>query len=200
MKDTTCTCCGSSNLIETYDDFIIHEPFAGHSTVRVHVLECLECGFAEDDEANDLIINNELAVLKRKSMVNVLNDMNKEGYTNASMERILGLPARTLARWKNDMSVSPSAAGIALMRIVRTFPWLLNVAEYKFDQEKARSIFLSVALNELHKIDSETKHWQVESGIYTSEELFVVAKAYSRETIPVVTKNCEYQVVENLEV
>ncbi|MFA5698302.1 MAG: hypothetical protein WC954_01035 [Sphaerochaeta sp.] len=70
-------------------------------------------------------------------MVNILNDLNEMGYSNALMERILGLPARTLARWKNEQSINPSAAAIALMRIIRTYPWILVVADAKFDEEVA---------------------------------------------------------------
>jgi hypothetical protein len=71
------------------------------------------------------------------------------------MERALGLPARTLARWKNEQTTSPSAAGVALMRIIRTFPWILEVADVQFDKTKARKVLLQAAMDEIVKIGDE---------------------------------------------
>lgn len=70
----------------------------------------------------------------------IQNYLNEQGYSNASMERSLGLPARTLERWKNDRTIVPSAAALALMRIVRTYPWILKVADAPFDEEEACAI------------------------------------------------------------
>ena len=50
------------------------------------------------------------------------------------MERALELPSRTIARWKGG---EVSAATLALLRITRTFPWILEVADAHFDQSVA---------------------------------------------------------------
>lgn len=140
MQSRQCAYCGSTDMVDIEEDFELSEPYAGTTIVKIHVVKCGECCFTEDDDANDIVVAHELAVLKRKSMVNILTDLNRAGYSNASMERILGLPMRTLARWKNDSTMSPSAAGIALMRIVRTFPWILEVVDARFDREKTKEI------------------------------------------------------------
>ncbi|MDA3822348.1 MAG: hypothetical protein PF450_07045, partial [Bacteroidales bacterium] len=89
----------------------------------------------------------------------ILTSLNRDGYSNASMERALGLPSRTLARWKKENSISPSSSGIALMRIIRSFPWILDIAENNFDQKKAMSIFLTNAMNEIVNIAYEGGDW-----------------------------------------
>jgi hypothetical protein len=62
------------------------------------------------------------------------------------MERVLGLPQRTLAKWKNR-SVVPSAAGVSLLKYIRVFPWLLEVAENDYDYAISQKIHLSTAMN-----------------------------------------------------
>ena len=48
----------------------------------------------------------------------------------AGMERVLGLPQRTMMRWKAG-TFSDSAA--ALLRILATYPWMIDVADARFD-------------------------------------------------------------------
>ncbi len=48
----------------------------------------------------------------------------------AYVERALDLPARTVARWKSG---EHSASALALLRVVATYPWMLEVAEHRFD-------------------------------------------------------------------
>lgn len=111
----------------------------------IETLTCRKCGFEEYLPSNDRTIERALSDLKKASMVHLLNDLNSSGLTNAYMERALGLPARALARWKNEASIMPSAAGHALMRLIRTFPWLLQVAEEGFDEKKAHILLLKAA-------------------------------------------------------
>ena len=80
-------------------------------------------------------------------MMNVLTELNSLGLSNTSMERTLGLPARTLARWKNEPSLKPSAAALALMKIIRTFPWILAVADQRYDKKSAQAMVLQIAFS-----------------------------------------------------
>ena len=155
MAALICSYCGRDTMtIETHE-MQLSEPYGGTSTVTIREKVCGHCGFVEDDEANDLAIQKELTALKRRSMMTRLDALNGMGHTNAAMERALGLPARTLARWKNEQTTSPSAAGVALMRIIRTFPWILEVADVQFDKTKARKVLLQAAMDEIVKIGDE---------------------------------------------
>lgn len=155
MEKVICSYCGKDTVSIKDHEIEISEPYAESSTVKIQERVCSHCGFSEDDGSNDLVIQKELAALKRVSMVNVLDELNAMGHTTASMERALGLPARTIARWKNEQSMSPSAAALALMRMIRTFPWLLAVADMHFEGEAARNILLQHAAKELVDIHSE---------------------------------------------
>lgn len=197
MGNRMCSYCGGTNLVEEHDVLKLTEPFGGIATVEVIKIKCNECGFIEEDDRNDRVIQKELAILKRNSMIHILKDLNEKGYTNAYMERALGLPARTLARWKNESSMSPSASGSALMRFIRTFPWLLHVADCQFDQEKARTIFLTNAMTESININEQIKNWSVTSGAFTSENYYLFAIGYSRD-IPVETISGCQQVFDNI--
>lgn len=142
MQKQKCSYCGSEDVDIREDQVGVSEPFADVNTATVKMVVCNTCGFVEDHEDNDRVLQDALAVCKQSSMVHILTYLNAQGYTNASMERSLGLPARTLARWKNE-DIVPSAAALALMRFIRTFPWLLRVAEKEFDEEQAHEVFLS---------------------------------------------------------
>ncbi len=58
--------------------------------------------------------------------------------------RLVFLPGRWLGG-RNEVSLMLSAAGYALMRLIRTFPWLLQVAEAEFDEKRARILLLKAA-------------------------------------------------------
>lgn len=149
MNETKCLFCGKEAVrIETYE-MQVSEPYGESSVVTLREKVCEHCGFVEDDEANDVVVQKELATLKRGSMVRMLDTLNSMGHTNAAMERVLGLPARTLARWKNEHTMSPSAAGVALIRIIRTYPWILAVADERFDEGKASSALLKAAVDQI---------------------------------------------------
>jgi len=79
---------------------------------------------------------------------NILDNMNKAGITMAMLERVFELPSRTLTRWKNG---DFSASTLALLRIIATYPWIIRVAENRFDQNHANFILIKVGVEELEK-------------------------------------------------
>ncbi len=184
MEKVICSYCGNETVSIEEHEIELSEPYGGSSTVKIKEKVCAQCGFEEDDDSNDLVIEKELSALKRISMVKVLDALNAMGHTTASMERALGLPARTLARWKNEQSMSPSASGIALMRIIRTYPWILAVADMQFDHEAARNILLQNAAKELVKIRSEHPEYEVITSAQKSGNHFELFIKGSRKFIP----------------
>ncbi len=192
MEKVICTYCGKDAVSIEEHEIELSEPYGGSSTVKIKEKVCSHCGFVEDDGSNDLVIQKELSVLKRTSMVNVLDELNAMGHTTASMERALGLPARTIARWKNERSMSPSASAIALMRIIRTFPWLLAVADRRFDDVAAREILLQHAASELVKIRAEHPEYTVTSSAQKSENHLELFIKVSKESIPETVSSGNY--------
>ena len=154
-KEKRCAYCGSDKVSLETSERYISEPFSETERIVIWEKVCSSCGFTEESDQNDQIIQATLLHLRRNSMVHILDQLNRQGYSNASMERILSLPARTLARWKNDTSMNPSAAALALMRIIRTFPWILAVADMGFEPSAAREILLAQALPEMKEDNRE---------------------------------------------
>lgn len=198
MKKIICSYCGRETISIKKYEIELSEPYSDTSTVTIQEKVCSHCGFIEEDKNNDPVIQKELSALKRASMVTMLDTLNAMRHTNASMERALGLPARTLARWKNQQSMSPSASGIALMRIIRTYPWILDVADMQFDQDAARTSLLENAANELVKIRSDHPEWKLTSSARVSDNYLEIFIKGSKTFVPeaVSGKNCFYTLLK----
>ena len=95
-------------------------------------------------KTNDDIIQGVLDQLKERSAVSILSDFAKYGYNFSSLERALELPQRTLTKWKTTGKTS--AAGLTLLRFLRLFPWLIEVAEKRFDYQEAQRTCINAAL------------------------------------------------------
>jgi len=87
----------------------------------------------------------------------ILENMNDVGITMAMFERVFELPTRTLTRWKNG---DFSASSLALLRIIATYPWMIGVAEHKFEQTYASLILVKAAADELEKKINPTIHYK----------------------------------------
>ncbi len=186
MGSNICSYCGEDAVLIEEQEIELSEPYSGTSKVKIKERVCRRCGFAEDDVGNDTVILQELSFLKKVSMVKMIESLNSMGLTTASMERSLELPARTLARWKNEETISPSAAGIALMRIIRTYPWILAVADRQFDPVIARTILLNQAARELMKISNEHPDYEMSYGARVSGTNFELFIRSSRKLNPIV--------------
>lgn len=150
MENNPCSYCDGHDITVMDKPYMVSGPYGGEASIKFHALVCNTCGFtADDSEHNNPLIPESLAVLRRQSMVNIFTGSNSLGLSNASMERTLGLPARTLARWKNEPSLNPTAAALALMKIIRTFPWILAVVEQRYDAKSAQSMVLQQAFSSL---------------------------------------------------
>ena len=188
MKKAICSYCGKKSVTTRDYEVELSEPYSDIKKVTLKENICSYCGFSEDNENNDIIVNKELAELKRISMIKILESLNALGYTNAAMERILGLPPRTLARWKNVLSINPSAAAIALLRIIRTYPWILEIAEKHFDPNIVRVRLIENAAYEMMKIGYENPVWKFTSGSSIKNNYFeFFVKGYKEENQEVVS-------------
>jgi len=128
---TFCPACGSDSIETTKKKHMIPIVY-GNPAVFDEVLEkCLVCEESGDfTGANDELIDKAIEVAKKQSVIDMLDALSQNGIKMAYMERALELPTRTIARWKGG---EVSAATLALLRIIRTFPWILEVADAHFD-------------------------------------------------------------------
>jgi len=105
---------------------------------------CEEEGdFNAETDKNFLNAQKDAQVIFAK---NSLENMSNVGITMAMFERVFELPTRTLTRWKNG---DFSASALALLRIVATYPWIIEVAEHKFERNYASFSVIKRAANEL---------------------------------------------------
>lgn len=131
----TCPICGSAEISTTTEPRQIAVPYGPSIQYEAVINSCASCGESGDfNNENDDRMN---AAAKRSSADSVpliLDYLNKLGLSNVYIERALGLPFRTLGRWKSG---ELSNGAIALLRVIRTYPWILKVADERYDNETA---------------------------------------------------------------
>lgn len=157
MKLKICPACGSEDIFENKKKIIIKEPFAGEEYIEIIENICRTCESKGDFfDNNDEIIEKKIKEVKQRGVENILEYFIKNKRSLTSIERALEIPFRTLAKWKNKITKT-SAAGIALLRFIRLFPWLLEVAENKYDPQKAENIMINNAIESMNKIPGTKK-------------------------------------------
>lgn len=149
MNKNKCPICGSEEFIEKKKTILISEPFAEKENIEIFENICFACKSKGDFfNKNELLIENKIKELKQKSVKRILEYFIDEKISMSAIERALEMPQRTLAKWKNNISKT-STSGIALLRFIRLFPWLLEVAENKYDFEIAQKIQIDDSINKL---------------------------------------------------
>lgn len=156
-KNKTCPVCGSDEIYEKKKKHRIKEPFAGEKNIEIIENVCKVCESKGDFfDQNNKVIEENIKELKQRSVENILKYFIENKRSLMSIERVLEIPFRTLAKWKNQITKT-SAAGIALLRFIRLFPWLIDVAENRYDPKKAENIMLNNAIEKLSKITGNKK-------------------------------------------
>jgi len=149
MNKKKCPVCGSEEILEKKETIAITEPFAGKANIEIIKNKCLVCESEGDFfDQNENIIEEIIKNLKQKSVESILKYFINNKISMSSIERALEMPQRTLAKWKNKGSKT-SSAGIALLRFIRLFPWLLEVAENKYDYQKAENIQINSVIQKI---------------------------------------------------
>ena len=149
MTKPTCPACASDNMIrkEKIREKIL-TPGLEFTFNEIYYVcnSCHEEGdFTGETDKNYLHAQK---AAQAQLVKNILDDMNKAGITMAMFERVFELPSRTLTRWKKG---DFSASTLALLRIVATYPWMINVAENRFERSYSKFILIKVGVEELEK-------------------------------------------------
>jgi hypothetical protein len=145
MMNNSCPVCGSTDLKEKGVTEKIKAPYGPEISFEAIENTCSVCGEEGDffNKSEDLILSA-LRESTEVSIDTILNSLNGLEISNAYFERALRLPPRTLARWKNKKL---SASSLALLRMVGTYPWLLEVADRDFEPRFAGESLLGAALD-----------------------------------------------------
>lgn len=111
--------------------------------------ECEACNFSGDFlHENKEVLKQAKEELQSQVMIEILEYFTGQHISFAGIERALDLSQRTLTKWKQGKT-KPSASAIALCKYLRTYPWLLKVADTGFDAAAAQKIHLEIATGEM---------------------------------------------------
>lgn len=144
-----CPACGSDAVETKINKHSLPVVYGNPAVYEEVTEECQTCGESGDfSGANDELIEKALGIAKKQSVIDMLDNLAHKGIKMSYMERSLELPSRTIARWKGG---ELSAATLALLRIIRTFPWILEVAEARYDQSMAKYRVVEEAGRLLHE-------------------------------------------------
>lgn len=149
MITPTCPACASNDMVrnEKIKEEIL-TPGLEFTFNEIYYVcnSCHEEGdFTGETDKNYLQAQKAAQILFIK---NIIENMNKAGITMAMLERVFELPSRTLTRWKNG---DFSATTLALLRIIATYPWIIKVAENRFERNYANFILIKMGVEELGK-------------------------------------------------
>lgn len=145
---TLCPACGSDSVKTTINKHMLPITYGDPAEFNEVLDECLVCGESGDFTGiNDDQIDKAIEVAKKQSVIYMLDDLSHKNIKMSYMERALELPARTIARWKGG---ELSATTLALLRIIRTYPWILEVADAHFHETVASSRLVEEAAHVLH--------------------------------------------------
>ncbi|MDY0289273.1 MAG: hypothetical protein RBR15_10650 [Sphaerochaeta sp.] len=147
--EVSCPVCGSKKTHQIQMERVLSEGFNVTKSVTLSGYACDNCDFSGDFlHENKELLKQTKEELQSRVMIESLEYFSEQDIRFAGIERALGLPQRTLTKWKNKKT-KPSASAIALFTYLRTFPWLLKVADTGFDLEAAQKIHQENAAREM---------------------------------------------------
>lgn len=145
MTELICPACGSTDVQVISKTQRIQESFGIYEDIESVENVCQICNTTGDFlDSNTSLITETISKLKVKVAISILESLQSEGKSLASMERALNIPQKTFAKWKNS-ATNPTATGVTLLKFIKLFPWLLEVADSNFDQQKSHQIMLKAA-------------------------------------------------------
>lgn len=145
-EEQVCPSCGSVNVQVRHETKQFLLPYAAPVEYDAAIDCCLDCKIegdfsgTRDKEFADLIKKAK----KHSATMMIENLFEKNRFNMAYMERALELPMRTMMRWKTG---DISAAALSLLRIITTYPWIVDVADSKYDGLFAKKTLIREGMN-----------------------------------------------------
>lgn len=164
MNELCCPVCDSENIEPKFIDFEVPLPMGDRFSYKKEIHICKDCKqegvmLKEVEKQNHSRYLTALKEANAKTLNQILEDFTSWDVSLAHIERSLSLPQRTISRWKaaGDSEKGISSAGIALLRIVHTYPWMLKVADEGFKQSIADKEVIDQAweINESRRIPKD---------------------------------------------
>lgn len=127
-------------------------PFCDNEEIQYTTYRCNVC--EEEGDFDDSIEKELVDIIDKKhlqSAPQLMRDLSDNGITMTYLEKALRLPFRTTSRWKSG---GISHAALALLRLIRFSPGLLDVADHNFSQKAVARYQLSRPLDFLDNYTS----------------------------------------------
>lgn len=138
-----CPACGSKEYSTKATEKGIPIPYGPDAKFFELIYTCSKCKESGDFTGeNDKVIEAELASAYATSTKKIINDLAAIGITVAYIERVLRLSFGSI---KRGAAIGFDSAQVALLQILRTYPWILEVAEQKFNSEVAKTALIKEA-------------------------------------------------------
>lgn len=160
MNKKQCPVCGGVNLERSF----VKKTISDNEISLVNYV-CHDCGEEGDFfNENDIKISKVLVQKHLEESLEILSRLEQQKRNFAGIERALNIPQRTFSKWKNKKT-KPSAPAIALLKFLDIFPWLVDIADNKFDKIAAENILLKYVCDLVKKpgIDTHIIYYNDES-------------------------------------
>ncbi|MDI6739292.1 MAG: hypothetical protein QME74_02895, partial [Candidatus Edwardsbacteria bacterium] len=126
----------------------------------------------------------------KESVVSIIESFPVVGYSLAGIERALELPTRTLSRWKSG-DFNASAGSLALLRILKTYPWIIDVADVKYNEFDAKSILIREAINVFNNLAQGSGYSPVSMHRFLSNTELSIGVQYMKD-VNTISDNSSY--------
>lgn len=128
-----CPVCGSKDFHKQSQSIEHKLTMSVTFMVSSNSFTCNLCHMVGDfSNANDDTFTNAKNIAVAEFATKAINSLNAMGYTNSALARALGLSPRTLHKWKAGAC---SNSGLALLKILIEFPFIIEVAANDFDRQ-----------------------------------------------------------------
>ena len=194
-----CPACGSQDIREEQVSESMPIPYGSTASFTTTQHTCNVCGESGDfSGVNSSIINDAIRKSSAESAAAMLEYLAQSGISSAYFERAMRLPMRTTSRWKSG---ELSAAALALLRSVRTYPWLLEVADANFTPIVASTKLLGASAGVLAAVlEKNVTEAKVGCMVSTSQVNVVVELNLAGQSVPTVfTESTEQVTNSNME-
>lgn len=88
----------------------------------------------------------------------------KSDYGYVGIERCLELPFGTFSKWEKRNTKKIPKDGQALLKMINAFPWLIEVADAKFDEFEAKRIMTLNGINMAFNVMKDAKEKKEKSN------------------------------------
>lgn len=131
MTSVLCPVCGSDKVqtVETTESRQLTLGPVFQYALPMH--KCDVCGEEGDfNGSSDPVREDHLQKAREHLAIQLIDEIAAAGLKIAYIERAFELPQRTISsKWRTGKI---SAPGLALLRVIRTMPWIVHVADQKF--------------------------------------------------------------------